>query len=94
MFIRPREPYTFSPLHGFRVPGFTFWQGRVSSWVSGFGFRNKCGLQVGFRVSESAGTSCVVSGRPTIRDVPSLISLQLLQNKNILLSLLPLLSLL
>ena len=55
MFIRPREPYTFSPLHGFRVPGFTFWQGRVSSWVSGFGFRNKCGLQVGFRVSESAG---------------------------------------
>ena len=30
---------TISPLHGFRVPGFTFWQWRVSSWVSGFGFR-------------------------------------------------------
>ena len=69
MFIRPREPYTFSPLHGFRVPGFTFWQGRVSSWVSGFGIRLIFlfldmaylsaqiwhGIQVGFRISESAG---------------------------------------
>ena len=28
-----------SPTHGFRVPGFTCWQGWVSSWISGFGFR-------------------------------------------------------
>ena len=51
------SPPPVSPLHGFRVPGFTFWQGRVSRWVSGFGFRKvwvtswvsgfvKCGLQV------------------------------------------------
>ena len=72
MFIRPHEPYTFSPLHGFRVPGFTFWQRggfQVGFRVSGFGI--SVGYKLGFGFRKVRVTSCVVSGRPTIRDVPS-----------------------
>jgi hypothetical protein len=65
-----------SPLHGFRVPGFTFWQSRVSSWVSGFGFRKVWVTSwvsgfvqsAGYILQVALGFGFRVDLAPTIRD--------------------------